>query len=131
MADIEGISESGVRENPAERSLFSRPGLTHSLPSFPSRAADGGGAVEMKKGPPPRALGAIANGRAELCKACHPDAASELGRIVQQIEGCEVVAAASVIAPALATTDQDAGVAAGRGLAYLHVEVIGVQDRLS
>ena len=60
-----------------------------------------------------------------------PDQPGELAGPVQQIERGEVVAAAGVIAPALAGPEQDAGVAAGRRLARLHVETIAMQRRFT
>src|SRR5271165_1289299 len=69
--------------------------------------------------------------RGELRKPREPDTAGELVRTVQQVERGEVVDPADVIAPALAAAKQDAGGAAGRGLAHLHVETVGMHGRFT
>src|SRR5260370_132493 len=69
--------------------------------------------------------------RAALRKPGELDAAGELVRTVQQIERREIIDAADVIAPVAATAEQDAGVAACRGLAHLHVKMIGMERHLA
>src|SRR5260370_42141526 len=66
-----------------------------------------------------------------LDMAGRADAARELVWSDEQMEGGEVVAPADIILSAFASPEQDAGVVAGRGLAGLHVEAIGVQRHLA
>ena len=55
------------------------------------------------------------------------DAAREFLGPVQKIERGEIVAAADIVFPALAGPKQNTAVVAGRRLAGLHIEMIGMQ----
>jgi len=63
--------------------------------------------------------------------ACGADSPGELVRIVETVERREIVAAAGVVLAVLACTEHDTAIVAGRGLARLHIEVIGVHRDFS
>jgi hypothetical protein len=68
-------------------------------------------------------MGSAGSGTARL-----PDDAGELVEIVQEIERREIVAAAGIILAPLAAAEHHAGVASGRRLAGLQIEMGDVED---
>src|SRR5713101_1262844 len=76
-------------------------------------------------------VGCTRSGGARSEPACFLDAARQVLGPVQKVKGCEVVRAAVVVLPTLAGSKENARVVAGRGLARLHIELIGVQGRFT
>src|SRR5260370_13428178 len=76
-------------------------------------------------------VGCTRSGGARSGPACFLDAARQVLGPVQKVKGGEVVRTAVVVLPALAGSKENARVVAGRGLARLHIEMIGVQRRFT
>src|SRR5258708_26995231 len=76
-------------------------------------------------------VGCTRSGGARSGPACFLDAARQVLGPVQKVKGGEVVRTAVVVLPALASSKENARVVAGRGLARLHIEMIGVQGRFT
>lgn len=68
---------------------------------------------------------------AESGTAYGADSLGELAGFVEQVERREIVSSAGVVLAALARAIQETAIVPGRGLARLHIEVIGMQSHLA
>jgi hypothetical protein len=59
------------------------------------------------------------------------DDAGELNGIVEKVERREIVASAGIVLAAFTYAIEDTAIMAGRGLARLHIKVIGMQSHLA
>jgi len=68
---------------------------------------------------------------AESRTACGADSPGELARVVEKIERPEIVPPTCIVLPAFTYAEEHTAIVAGRGLARLHIEVIGVHRDFS